>query len=121
MKRLKVVNEYEVKDGEPYVNGISSKQYKGLLSEYEKELFKNNKCPEPLKFSMNSLGLEFSKLSSIHHTFCPLYVQKGILVLDIRELHRKKMLSEYLKSKFSEALNEFKEDMNASDCELRWR
>lgn len=121
MKRLKVINKYEVIDGEPYVNGISSKQFKGLLSEYEEDLFKNNECPEPLKFYMNSLGLEFSKLSSIHHTFCPLYVQKGILVLDIRELHRKKMLSEYLKSKFSEALNEFKEDMNASDCELRWR
>lgn len=121
MKRLKVVNEYEVIDGEPYVNGISSKQFKGLLSEYEEDLFKNSKCPEPLKFSMNSLGLEFSKLSSIHHTFCPLYVQKGILVLDVRELHRKKMLSEYLKSKFSEALNEFKDDMNASSCELLWR
>ena len=121
MKRLKVVNKYEVIDGEPYVNGISAKHCKGLLSEYEEDLFKNNKCPEPLKFSMNSLGLEFSKLSSIHHTFCPLYVQKGILVLDVRELHRKKMLSEYLKSKFSEALNEFKEDMNASGCELRWR
>lgn len=121
MKRLKVINEYGVIDGEPYVNGISSKQFKGLLSEYEEDLFKNNECPEPLKFSMNSLGLEFSKLSSIHHTFCPLYVQKGILVLDVRELYRKKMLSEYLKSKFSEALNEFKEDMNASSCELRWR
>lgn len=48
-------------------------------------------------------------------------MQKGILVLDVRELHRKKMLSEYLKSKFSEALNEFKEDMNASGCELLWR
>lgn len=121
MKSLKVVNKYEVIDGEPYVNGISSKTFKGLLSEYEEDLFKNNKCPEPLKFSMNSLGLEFSKLSSIHHTFCPLYVQKGILVLDVRELYRKKMLSEYLKSKFSEALNEFKDDMNASSCELRWR
>lgn len=121
MKRLKVVNKYEVIDGELYVNGISSNQFKGLLSEYEEDLFKNSKCPEPLKFSMNSLGLEFSKLSSIHHTFCPLYVQKGVLVLDVRELNRKKMLSEYLKSKFSEALNEFKDDMNASSCELRWR
>lgn len=121
MKRLKVVNEYEVIDGEPYVNGISSKHYKGLLSKYEEDLFKNNECPEPLNFSMNSLGLEFSKASSIHHIFCPMYVQKGVLILDVRELHRKKILSEYLKSKFSEALNDFKEDMNAYSCELRWR
>lgn len=45
MKRLKVVNKYEVIDGEPYVNGISAKHCNALQSEYEEDLFKNNKCP----------------------------------------------------------------------------
>ena len=121
MKNLKIVNRYSTVDGEIYVNGISSKQYKGLLSGYEEKLLQSQNAPESLEFNMNSLGLEFLKLSSIHHIFCPIYVQKGVLVLDVRELHRKHLLSEYLKSKFSETLDEFKEDMNAYSCELLWR
>lgn len=121
MKNLKIVNRYSTVDGEIYVNGISTKQYKGLLSWYEEKMLQGKNAPESLEFSMNSLGLEFSKLSSIHHIFCPMYVQKGVLTLDVRELHRKHFLSEYLKSKFSESLNEFKEDMNAYSCELLWR
>ena len=121
MKNLKIVNRYSTVDGEIYVNGISTNQYKGLLSGYEEKMLQGKNAPESLEFSMNSLGLEFSKLSSIHHIFCPMYVQKGVLTLDVRELHRKHFLSEYLKSKFSESLNEFKEDMNAYSCELLWR
>lgn len=121
MKNLKIVNRYSTVDGEIYVNGISSKQYEGLLSGYEEKMLQNQNAPESLEFSMNSLGLEFSKLSSIHHIFCPIYVQKGVLVLDVRELHRKHLLSEYLKSKFSETLDEFKEDMGAYSSELLWR
>lgn len=121
MKRLKVVNNYEYSNKGVSVNGILEEDSIGLLSEFEKTLIKSDRKPKTLEFSMNSLGLEFSKASSIHHVFCPMYVQKGVLILDVRELHRKKMLSEYLKSKFSEALNEFKEDMNTSSCELRWR
>ena len=121
MKNLKIVNRYSTVDGEIYVNGISSKQYKGLLSGYEEKMLQSQDAPKSLEFNMNSLGLEFSKLSSIHHIFCPIYVQKGVLVLDIRELHRKHLLSEYLKSKFSETLDEFKEDMGAYSSELLWR
>lgn len=121
MKNLKIVNRYSTVDGEIYVNGISSKQYKGLLSGYEEKMLQSQNAPESLEFNMNSLGLEFSKLSSIHHIFCPIYVQKGVLVLDVRELHRKHLLSEYLKSKFSETLDEFKEDMGAYSSELLWR
>lgn len=121
MKNLKIVNRYSTVDGEIYVNGISTKQYKGLLSGYEEKMLQSQNAPESLEFSMNSLGLEFSKLSSIHHIFCPIYVQKGVLVLDVRELHRKHLLSEYLKSKFSETLDEFKEDMGAYSSELLWR
>ena len=121
MKTIKKVLRYSPVDGEIYVNGISTKQYEGLLSGYEKKMLQSKNAPESLEFSMNSLGLEFSKLSSIHHIFCPIYVQKGVLVLDIRELHRKHLLSEYLKSKFSETLDEFKEDMGAYSCELLWR
>ena len=84
-------------------------------------MLQSRNAPESLEFNMNSLGLEFSKLSSIHHVFCPIYVQKGVLVLDVRELHRKHLLSEYLKSKFSETLDEFKEDMGAYSSELLWR
>lgn len=121
MKNLKIVNRYSTVDGEIYVNGISSKQYKGLLSGYEEKMLQSKNAPESLEFNMNSLGLEFSKLSSMHHIFCPIYVQKGVLVLDVRELHRKHLLSEYLKSKFSETLDEFKEDMGAYSSELLWR
>lgn len=121
MKNLKIVNRYSTVDGEIYVNGISSKQYKGLLSGYEEKMLQSQNAPESLEFSMNSLGLEFSKLSSIHYIFCPIYVQKGVLVLDVRELHRKHLLSEYLKSKFSETIDEFKEDMGAYSSELLWR
>lgn len=121
MKNLKIVNRYSTVDGEIYVNGISSKQYKGLLSGYEEKMLKSRNAPESLEFSMNSLSLEFSKLSSIHHVFCPMYVQKGVLILDVRELHRKHLLSEYLKSKFSETLDEFKEDMGAYSSKLLWR
>lgn len=121
MKNLKIVNRYSTVDGEIYVNGISTKQYEGLLSGYEEKMLQSRNAPESLEFSMNSLGLEFSKLSSIHHIFCPIYVQKGVLVLDVRELHRKHLLSEYLKSKFSEILDEFKEDMGAYSSELLWR
>lgn len=121
MKNLKIVNRYSTVDGEIYVNGISSKQYKGLLSGYEEKMLQSQNAPESLEFNMNSLGLEFLKLSSIHHIFCPIYVQKGVLVLDVREFHRKHLLSEYLKSKFSESLNELKEDMNAYSCKLLWR
>lgn len=121
MKNLKIVNRYSTVDGEIYVNGISTKQCKGLLSGYEEKMLQSRNAPESLEFSMNSLGLEFSKLSSIHHVFCPMYVQKGVLILDVRELHRKHLLSEYLKSKFSETLDEFKKDMNAYSCELLWR
>ena len=121
MKNLKIVNKYSTIDGEIYVNGISTKQYKGLLSGYEEKMLQSQNAPESLEFSMNSLGLEFSKLSSIHHIFCPIYVQKGVLVLDVRELHRKHFLSEYLKSKLSETLDEFKEDMGAYSSELLWR
>lgn len=121
MKNLKIVNKYSTVDGEIYVNGISSKQYKGLLSGYEEKMLQSQNAPESLEFNMNSLGLEFSKLSSIHHIFCPIYVQKGVLVLDVRELHRKHLLSEYLKSKFSKTLDEFKEDMGAYSSELLWR
>ena len=104
MKNLKIVNRYSTVDGEIYVNGISTKQYKGLLSGYEEKMLQGKNAPESLEFSMNSLGLEFSKLSSIHHIFCPMYIQKGVLTLDVRELHRKHLLSEYLKSKLSELL-----------------
>ena len=121
MKNLKIVNRYNTVDGEIYVNGISTKQYEGLLSGYEQKMLQSKNAPESLEFSMNSLGLEFLKLSSIHHIFCPIYVQKGVLVLDVRELHRKHLLSEYLKSKFSETLDEFKEDMGAYSSELLWR
>lgn len=121
MKNLKIVNRYSTVDGEIYVNGISTKQYEGLLSGYEEKMLQSKNAPESLEFSMNSLGLEFSKFSSIHHIFCPIYVQKGVLVLDVRELHRRHLLSEYLKSKFSETLDEFKEDMGAYSSELLWR
>lgn len=121
MKNLKIVNRYSTVDGEIYVNGISTKQYEGLLSGYEKKMLQSRNAPESLEFSMNSLGLEFSKLSSIHHIFCPMYVQKGVLILDVREIHRKHLLSEYLKSKFLETLDEFKEDMGAYSSELLWR
>lgn len=121
MKNLKIVNRYSTVDGEMYVNGISTKQYEGLLSGYEKKMLQSKNAPESLEFSMNSLGLEFSKLSSIYHIFCPMYVQKGVLTLDVRELRRKHLLSEYLKSKFSETLDEFKEDMGAYSSELLWR
>ena len=74
MKNLKIVNRYSTVDGKIYVNGISSKQYKGLLSEYEEKMLQSKNAPESLEFSMNSLGLEFSKLSSVHHIFCPIYM-----------------------------------------------
>lgn len=121
MKRLKVVNEYEYSNKGVSVNGILEEDSIGLLSEFEKTLIKSDKKPKTLEFSMNSLGLEFSKASSIHHVFCPMYVQKGVLILDVRELHRKKILSEYLRVRLLEALIDFREDMNVLDCELLWR
>ena len=41
MKNLKIVNRYSTVDGEIYVNGISSKQYKGLLSGYEEKMLQS--------------------------------------------------------------------------------
>lgn len=66
MKNLKIVNRYSTVDGEIYVNGISTKQYEGLLSGYEEKILQSKNAPESLEFSMNSLGLEFQ--NSVQYT-----------------------------------------------------